>query len=268
VTVDWKETPVLDALNEIGLKSGLKFDFDQAFASWAGERKVTFDGYSVPVREALRVCSKAAGFEVAPDPATGRYKITADPAHPTRLALSEKKVSVAWNGANVLKAAKDLEKKAGVKIDFHPCLRDRLKNRKVSWEANEVTLREALETLWVFPPPSIPARIDPKEKMVLHVVYTGPPETKADVEFALDDRRVTLNFSDATLPELAKFLTDVVKVPCVVDPRAVKDEVPRVTNLIGAEIPLRQALDRAAKAANVGWKVVGPKVVFLPASAK
>ena len=77
-----------------------------------------------------------------------------------RLALTEKRVSVAWNDTNVLKAAKDLEKKAGVKIELHPCLRDRLKNRKVTWEANEVTLREALETLYVFPPPSVPARID------------------------------------------------------------------------------------------------------------
>lgn len=265
LTVDWKGAGVLDALNEVQQKTGLRFVFDQDLADFAAARKVTFDGYSVSAREALRVLARAAPFTIEPDPAETAYRLRMEPAAPTLAALAEPHVSVSWKDAPVSRAISDIEKKTGLYIHLHETMRSRLRSRKITWEADGVTAREAIETLYVYPPPSIKGRIDAKPGMKVEIVYAGPPETRADLQFALDDRRFSASFDAAPLAEVAEALAKVLEAKVIVDPKLAA-QAPKVT-WSGADVPVRAALDGIAAAAGVAWKVEGPKVAFRPSGS-
>ncbi len=263
VTVDWKDFAVLDAINEVQQKSGVRFFFDQALADWAGKRKVSFDGYSVTVREALDVLARAGGFSYEPDPAAQVIALKMDPAFPTRVALDEKRLSVAWREAPVSKAIADIEKKTGLKIDLHETMRSRLSKRKVSWEAEHVTAKEAIETLYVYPPPSVPARLEPKAGNRVLILYTGPPETKADIELALDDRKIErLQYAGTPLWDVVKFLAELTKIKLELDPKLIKEGGGGKVTVNLSGVTIRAALDAVSKSAGVVWAVKGSKIVF------
>jgi hypothetical protein len=263
LTVDWRDFAVLDAINEVQQKSGLKFDYDQATANFAAGRKVSFDGYSVTVREALRVLGKAGGFAVEPDAERQLFRLKMDATYPTRVAMEEKKLSVKWSGTPVSTAIKEIEKKTGLKVELHETMKKRLSSRKITWEADAVTAREAIETLYVYPPPSVPGRLEARKDMTVLVIYNGIPETKGDVELFLDERKMQCDFPDTSLEDVARFLWDVTKLTVEMDKKlrgrklAFKAEQPT---------PLRAVLDGLARAGKITWKIEGPKVVFRDAS--
>lgn len=255
LTVDWNATGGLDALNEVRTKTGLKLSYDQELADFADTRKITYDGYQVSAREALAALQRAIGFKIEPDAADGTYKLSMDPSAPTLVALKEKKLSVAWRDAPLAKAVADIEKKTGLKIEIHPTMRARLSSRKITWEAEDVTAREAIETLYVYPPPSIAGRIDAKKGMKVVVVYIGAAESKADVEFFLDDRKVSLDLADADIAAAAKALGEKGSIRVEIDGKSLK-EVKRVS-YAAKDVTLRAALDAVARAAGLTWKVEG-----------
>lgn len=260
ITVDWKDESALDAINEVQQKSGVKFAYDQALADFAAKRKVTYDGYSVRASEAIERLRKVLGFTLEPDAEAGVIHLRLDPAAPTRAALADKRMKVAWKEILVSAAITDIEKKTGVKVQLHPTIKSRLSSRRISWESDEATAREAIETLYVLPPPSVPGRLVIKPGMVVLVLYDGPAENKADIDLYLDEKRVTLALADAPPDELAKLLTTALSVPVEVEKR-LSAEGKKVT-LEATDIAPRAALERAAKSAGFSWKVEGKKIVL------
>jgi hypothetical protein len=264
VTVDWKEAPVLDAINELQQKSGVRFFFGQALADFCAGRRVTYDGYQVGAREALAALERTGGFATEVDVEAGGFKLVQDPAHPTRVLLEETRISVDWKGAAVSRAVSDLEKRGKVKIVLHEIMKARLRSRKITWDAEKATLKEAIETLFVLPPPSVEGRIDAKPGGVVEVVYTGPAESKSEIEHALDDARVSARFADRDLADATAELERRAggRVTLEVEKGLAKEG--RTLSLALEGATLRSALDALAKAAQVSWKNEGKRVLLRP----
>lgn len=260
VTVDWKDTSVLDGLNEVQTKSGIRFFFEQSFADFAGKRRVTYDGYAVTARAALAVLQAASGFSIEPDPDRGGFHLKMDPAGPTRAALKEKKMALKWANAPVARAISDIEKKTGLKVKLHETMRSRLQSRKITWETGETTAEQAIDTLFTYPPPAVRGRIVPQKDMAVLIVYDGPAETRADVEYYLDEKRARWKLDGTPLADAAAQVAAAGGFKVELD-RALATQAPSVT-YAAENVPLRTALDAIARAAGVTWKVEGAKVVL------
>lgn len=258
LTVDWKDKPVIEAVSEVQQKSGLKLFYDADLANYLATRKVTLDGYAITARDALGVLSRAGGFDIQTDAEQGGFRLRRDPVYATRAALEEKKVTVNWTDMPVDKAVVDLQKKTGFSITIHETMKKRLSGRKITWYAVDVTAKEAIQTLYVYPPPSVEGRIDLRENMKVLIVYDGKPETRADVELLLDGKTIDCELEGATIMDIRKFFKEKLAVEVDPDPKFAGK---RVTYKAKAVSP-RTALDAIAKELGGAWRHEGAKILI------
>ena len=81
-------------------------------------------------------------------------------------------------------------------------------------------------------------------------------------------KRVRLDFYQAPLSDVAPFLSSLVEITIVLDPQAVRDGGPKLTEK-RTNVPLREALDWACKAAGMVWvERDGAVLVTTPERAK
>ena len=260
VAVDWKEMSVLDALNDLVQKGGLKISVDPVLGKYGGTRTVTLRDFRISVKEACRRM-RPQGVEVEVDAAAGGLRAFMPPEFPTEVALREKKVKVKWAKTPVAKAISDLEKQAGVKIELAEKVKSKLSSKKVDWEAEDVPLSQAIAALYE----GVQARATPRPDLKVLIEWAGPPETKAEVEKELDAREVALGAVSEPLPDVLDRIARLSGLTIECEAK-LKKAAPKVTTKSGS-VTVRAALDDLAKQAGATWKVEGTKVVVRAGAA-
>lgn len=259
VSVDWKDTSVLDAIADLVSKSGVKIAIDATLGKFGGARTVTFRDFRISLKGALAKL-RPEGVDVQVDEPAQGFRATMAPEFPTECALREKKITVHWKDAPLAKAIAEVEKKTGVKVELGDSMKSHAP-KKVTLEAEDMLLEAAITALYE----GVSAKVKAKPNMVASIEFTGAPTTKAEVERALDERGFAILAADGPerpLADATDQLARMTQITIECDAK-LKKAAPKV-KLGPGPYKARAALDELAKQANATWKVEGAKVVFHP----